>query len=53
MRQLTAPLRRVLTVALAVNAALLWLAILAQAAFAGSFLDGTSAPSPGTRPTPR
>lgn len=34
--------RGVLTVALVVNAALLWVAILVQAAFAGSFLSGGS-----------
>ena len=37
---LTERARPVLSVALTVNAALLWLAILAQAGFAGSFLNG-------------
>ncbi len=40
--QLPNRVRRVVSVALVVNAALLWLAILVQAAFAGTFLDGTS-----------
>ncbi len=42
VRQLLDRVRRVLSVSLVVNAALLWLAILLQAAFAGTFLDGTS-----------
>lgn len=42
VRQLTDRLGRVVSVALVVNAALLWLAILVQAALAGSFLNGTS-----------
>lgn len=39
-RQIAARAGGVLTVALAVNAAVLWVAILVQAAFAGVFLSG-------------
>lgn len=42
LRQPTDRGRRALPTALTVNAALLWLAILVQAAFAGSFLSGAS-----------
>ncbi|CAN5232312.1 hypothetical protein BH20ACT9_BH20ACT9_11920 [soil metagenome] len=42
VRQFAGRARRLLTVALIVNAGLLWLAILVQAAFAGSFLNGAS-----------
>lgn len=40
LRQVTGPALWPLTVALVVNAVLLWLAILVQAALAGSFLGG-------------
>ncbi len=42
VRQPAERVRRVISVALVVNAALLWLAILVQAAFAGSSLNGAS-----------
>jgi hypothetical protein len=41
--QRTDRVRSVLSVALTVNAGLLWVAILVQAGFAGSFLNGTTA----------
>ncbi|MDQ3573460.1 MAG: hypothetical protein M3378_11910 [Actinomycetota bacterium] len=42
LRQFAPGARGVLAVALTVNAGLLWVAILVQAAFAGSFLNGAS-----------
>lgn len=41
VRELTDRVRLALPVALGLNAALVWVAVLVQAALAGSFLDGT------------